>query len=58
MAAWARQRGAVLASDECYLEFGWHDRPVSVLHPSVCGEPKTAVKTTAFIAYLFVVDGC
>jgi succinyldiaminopimelate transaminase len=31
---WARERGAVLASDECYLPLGWEARPVSVL--SVC----------------------
>ncbi|MBP2707666.1 succinyldiaminopimelate transaminase [Microbispora sp. RL4-1S] len=35
--AWARERGAVVASDECYIELGWEDRPVSVLHPDVCG---------------------
>ncbi|GII29708.1 succinyldiaminopimelate transaminase [Planotetraspora mira] len=35
--AWARERGAVVASDECYLELGWEDHPVSVLHPDVCG---------------------
>ncbi len=39
--AWARERGALLVSDECYLELGWAesdaDRPVSVLHPDVCG---------------------
>lgn len=33
---WARERGAVVASDECYLEFGWEAEPVSVLHPDVC----------------------
>jgi succinyldiaminopimelate transaminase len=31
---WARSRGAVLASDECYLTLGWESTPVSVL--SVC----------------------
>jgi succinyldiaminopimelate transaminase len=35
--AWARERGVVVASDECYLEFGWDAAPVSVLHPQVCG---------------------
>ncbi|HSK27667.1 MAG TPA: succinyldiaminopimelate transaminase [Jiangellales bacterium] len=35
--AWARERGAVVASDECYVEYGWEARPVSVLHESVCG---------------------
>ncbi|MFT4216467.1 MAG: succinyldiaminopimelate transaminase [Micropruina sp.] len=40
LAAWVRycrQRGAVLASDECYGEFGWDAEPVSVLHPDVNG---------------------
>ncbi len=34
--AWARERGAVVASDECYIGLGWDVPPVSVLHPSVC----------------------
>ncbi len=34
----ARATGAVLASDECYGEFGWEAEPVSVLHAGVCGE--------------------
>ncbi|MFC5185429.1 succinyldiaminopimelate transaminase [Actinomadura harenae] len=36
--AWARERGAVVASDECYVEFGWDEakQPVSILHPDVC----------------------
>ena len=34
---WARSTGTVLASDECYIELGWDDEPVSLLHPSVCG---------------------
>ena len=33
----ARDRGAVLASDECYLGLGWTAEPASVLHPDVCG---------------------
>ncbi len=32
-----RERGAVLASDECYIGLGWTAEPVSVLHPEVCG---------------------
>jgi succinyldiaminopimelate transaminase len=37
--AWARERDAVVASDECYAELGWDDAhpPVSLLHPDVCG---------------------
>ena len=35
--AWARERGAVLAVDECYLESAWETEPVSVLDPSVNG---------------------
>jgi succinyldiaminopimelate transaminase len=32
---WARERGALVASDECYGEFGWEAEPISVLHPSI-----------------------
>lgn len=35
---WARERGAIVVSDECYIELGWDAQPVSVLHPDVCGE--------------------
>jgi succinyldiaminopimelate transaminase len=41
--AWARERGAVVASDECYISLGWDAAPVSVLHPSVCGESHDGV---------------
>ena len=34
---WARERGALVASDECYGEFGWEAEPMSVLHPSING---------------------
>jgi len=34
--AWARDRGTVVASDECYLGLGWDAQPLSILHPSVC----------------------
>lgn len=34
--SWARERGAVVASDECYLPLGWEETPVSVLSPEVC----------------------
>ena len=33
---WARQRGCVVASDECYLGLGWDAQPLSILHPAVC----------------------
>jgi succinyldiaminopimelate transaminase len=33
---WARERGVIVASDECYLGLGWDTEPLSVLHPSVC----------------------
>ncbi len=33
---WARDRGVLVASDECYLGLGWDQAPVSVLHPDVC----------------------
>ncbi len=37
MVAWARERDALLVSDECYLEFAWEGEPASVLHPDVNG---------------------
>jgi succinyldiaminopimelate transaminase len=37
VAGWARERGTVVASDECYIELGFEERPVSVLHPDACG---------------------
>ena len=40
---WARERGAVVASDECYLGLGWDAEPVSVLHPSVCDGDHTGL---------------
>jgi aspartate/methionine/tyrosine aminotransferase len=47
---WARHRGALVASDECYLGLGWDAErgsdvatPVSVLHPSVCGGDHTGL---------------
>jgi succinyldiaminopimelate transaminase len=33
---WARERGVLVASDECYLSLGWDAEPYSVLHPAVC----------------------
>jgi succinyldiaminopimelate transaminase len=35
--AWARERGAIVVSDECYLELGWDATPVSVLDERVNG---------------------
>lgn len=34
---WARTAGAVLASDECYIDLGFDAIPASLLHPDVCG---------------------
>ena len=34
--AWARERGALVVSDECYLHCAWEALPVSVLDPTVC----------------------
>jgi len=35
--AWARASGALVVSDECYIDLGWEAEPVSLLHPDVCG---------------------
>ena len=39
----AREHGAVLASDECYLEFGWDTEPSSALSAGVIGDDATSV---------------
>lgn len=41
--SWARERGAVVASDECYLALSGESAPVSVLHPDVCGGSHTGL---------------
>jgi succinyldiaminopimelate transaminase len=33
--SWARERGTIVVSDECYLSLSWDVEPVSVLHSSV-----------------------
>ncbi len=37
MVDWCRERGSLLVSDECYVEYAWDDEPVSVLRPDICG---------------------
>ncbi len=39
--AWARERGAIVASDECYLSLPWEQTPVSML--AVCDGDYTGV---------------
>jgi succinyldiaminopimelate transaminase len=41
--AWARERGAVVVSDECYLALGWETTPVSVLADEVCDGDTTGL---------------
>ncbi len=40
---WARERGTVVVSDECYLTLGWETEPTSVLHPAVSGGDHTGL---------------
>jgi succinyldiaminopimelate transaminase len=40
---WARERGVIVASDECYLGLAWDGEPVSVLDPRVCGGDPTGL---------------
>ena len=40
---WARERGALVASDECYLGLGWDAQPVSLLDPAVCDGAHTGL---------------
>jgi len=39
----ARDIGAVVVSDECYIELGWDAEPVSILHPDVIGNSNESV---------------
>ena len=41
--SWARERGAVVASDECYIGLGWDVSPMSALHPDICGGSASGV---------------
>lgn len=40
---WARERGVLVVSDECYLGLWWDEQPLSVLHPEVCGQDHTGL---------------
>ena len=40
---WARARGALVVSDECYIDLGWNSEPVSLLHPSVADGDHTGL---------------
>jgi succinyldiaminopimelate transaminase len=40
---WARDRGVLVASDECYLGLSWDAAPLSVLHPDVCDGDHTGL---------------
>lgn len=40
---WARERGVLVVSDECYLDFAWEAPVVSVLHPDVSGGDLTGL---------------
>jgi succinyldiaminopimelate transaminase len=41
--AWARERGTIVVSDECYLTLGWDEEPVSLLDPRVTGGDLTGL---------------
>jgi succinyldiaminopimelate transaminase len=40
---WARERGVLVVSDECYLGLAWDTEPLSLLHPSVCDGDHTGL---------------
>ena len=43
MVAWARERGSVVISDECYLGLAWEAEAVSILDPRVCDGDTTGL---------------
>lgn len=40
---WARERGVIVASDECYLGLVWEGEAPSILDPRVCGGDHTGL---------------
>ncbi|ANY24273.1 succinyldiaminopimelate transaminase [Gordonia terrae] len=40
---WARERGTVVVSDECYLGLSWQGEPLSILDPRVCDGDHTGL---------------
>ena len=40
---WARERGALVVSDECYIGLGWDAEPVSLLSDEVSGGDHTGL---------------
>ncbi len=40
---WARERGTIVVSDECYLSLAWDTEPLSVLDRDVCGGDLTGL---------------
>lgn len=43
LVTWARQRGIIVASDECYLDLGWETTPPSILDDEICGGDHTGL---------------
>lgn len=43
LVVWARQRGVIIASDECYLDLGWDATPPSILDDEICGGDHTGL---------------
>jgi succinyldiaminopimelate transaminase len=41
--AWAQDNRAVVAADECYLDFGWEAQPLTLLAPPVAGGSTTGL---------------
>ena len=56
--AWSRSRGAVIASDECYIELAWDAAPVSVLHESVRGGSLDGVLAVFSLSKRSNLAGC
>ncbi|MDL9935675.1 succinyldiaminopimelate transaminase [Gordonia sp. ABSL1-1] len=40
---WARERGTILVSDECYLDLCWDEQALSILDPRVCDGDHTGL---------------
>lgn len=41
--SWARANRTIVASDECYIDLGWDNQPISILSPEVSGGDHTGL---------------
>jgi len=46
----ARDTGTLVVSDECYLDFGWTQPAVSIMHPDVCDDDPSGLLVSSSLS--------